>query len=111
MNINEYQKSAVSTAIYEGAGNNLIYPTLGLAGEAAEIANKIKKPIRKQGYKAIFTEEQKRELAKEVGDVLWYVAVLCNELGYTMEEVAQMNINKLLDRQKRGVIEGDGDNR
>ena len=113
MHINEYQTAAVSTAIYKWRGDDLIYPTLGLCGEAAELANKIKKPLRSEGTTkpSTLSSEFKREAAKELGDVLWYVALLADELGYTMEEVAQMNINKLMSRKERGVIEGDGDNR
>lgn len=111
MVVNEYQEAALSTAIYAGRGDNLIYPTLGLCGEAAELANKLKKPIRHTGVSVTFTDDFKREAAKELGDVLWYVAVLADELGYSLEEIAQMNINKLKSRQERGVLEGNGDNR
>lgn len=111
MNLNDYQEKAVSTAIYEGAGNNFIYPALGLAGEAGEIANKIKKHIRQRGTETLLKESECADIAKEVGDILWYVAVLSKEIGYTLEEIADINIKKLLDRQERGVLEGNGDNR
>jgi NTP pyrophosphatase (non-canonical NTP hydrolase) len=111
MNINDYQNEAGVTAIYDGQGSNLIYPTLGLVGEAAEIANKVKKPIRKFGVNTDFEDEFKKELAKELGDVLWYVAVISTEIGYSLEEIAQMNLDKLKDRAERGVLEGSGDNR
>lgn len=83
--------------------------TLGLVGEAGEIANKVKKIIRDNG--GVVTPEQASQIATEVGDVLWYVAALSRELGVDLGEVAQANIQKLTDRQARGVIGGSGDNR
>ncbi len=83
--------------------------TLGLVGEAGEIANKVKKIIRDNG--GVVTPEQASQIAAEVGDVLWYVAALSRELGVDLGEVAQANIQKLTDRQARGVIGGSGDNR
>ena len=113
MDVNEYQKSASSTATYLHRGDNLVYPVLGLAGESGEVADKVKKILRSKGTTKPSTldNETKIELAKEVGDVLWYVALVAEELGFTLEEVAQMNINKLLSRKERGVIKGNGDNR
>ena len=108
MTINEYQDKAVDTAIY-GAGYNVIYPTLGLAGEAGEVADKVKKVLRDNV--GIFTDEKRLEITKEIGDVLWYVAALSRDLGYTLDEIAQWNLDKLADRKARGVITGDGDNR
>ena len=113
----EYQKAAMSTAVYgnaqDGVDGNLVYPALGLAGEAGEYVDKVKKHWRNtQSMSAHnMTIEQKVEFAKELGDVLWYLAVSAKELGFTFKEVAQMNINKLLDRRKRGVIKSAGDNR
>jgi NTP pyrophosphatase (non-canonical NTP hydrolase) len=108
MTLNEYQDKAVDTAIY-GAGYNVIYPTLGLAGEAGEVADKVKKVLRDNV--GIFTDDKRLEIAKEIGDVLWYIAALTRDLGYTLDEVAQWNVDKLADRKARGVITGDGDNR
>lgn len=108
MTLNEYQEKAVDTAIY-GAGYNIIYPTLGLAGEAGEVADKVKKVLRDNV--GIFTDDKRLEIAKEIGDVLWYIAALTRDLGYTLDEVAQWNVDKLADRKARGVITGDGDNR
>lgn len=108
MQINEYQEKAIETAIY-GAGHTIVYPTLGLAGEAGELANKVKKVLRdKEG---VFSEEIKEDLKKEAGDALWYIAALLRDLGYTLEECAEENINKLHSRKERGVIGGSGDNR
>jgi NTP pyrophosphatase (non-canonical NTP hydrolase) len=117
MQFDEYQQVALSTAVYgkaqEGVDGNLVYPALGLAGEAGEYVDKVKKHWRNtQSMSAHnLTPEQRIEFAKELGDVLWYLAVSAKELGFTFQEVAQMNINKLLDRRKRGVIKSEGDSR
>ena len=108
LTINEYQNKAVETAIY-GVGNAVIYPTLGLAGEAGEVADKVKKVLRDNDGE--FTEEKKREIAFELGDVLWYLAALARDLGYSLEEIAQANLDKLASRKARNVISGSGDNR
>ncbi|MFA5249756.1 MAG: nucleoside triphosphate pyrophosphohydrolase family protein [Candidatus Paceibacterota bacterium] len=109
MEFNQYQEEARKTAIYPNKDNNFIYPTLGLSGEAGEVAEKIKKVIRDNG--GVVSEEKKAELAKELGDVLWYVANLAEELGLKLEDVAQANIEKLKSRQERGKLHGAGDNR
>ncbi len=103
----DYQLAARRTALYP-AEEGITYTTLGLVGEAGEIAEKVKKVIRdKEGN----FEEAKEEIAKELGDVLWYVANLAFELGYDLGDIAAINIQKLGDRQERGKIQGDGDNR
>lgn len=107
MTLNEYQQAALETAVYPEEFR-IIYPTLGMAGEAGEVADKVKKVIRDYGS---FTSERKREIVKEIGDVLWYCATLANDLGYSLEEVGIMNIEKLKSRKERGVIGGSGDNR
>ena len=113
MNLAEYEKLALSTSLHINEGNRLICSMLGLVGEAGEAADKLKKIIRESehasGWK--ITEEEKKALVSEVGDVLWYVAVLSHELGSSLEEVAAMNIEKLKSRKLRGVIHGAGDNR
>lgn len=106
MNINEYQKGALETAIYP-EDKRIIYPTLGLVGEAGEVAEKVKKVYRDN--RSEFSEEKKEAIALEIGDVLWYCATLSNDLGYTLEEVAEMNLAKLRSRQQRNKIAGDGD--
>jgi len=109
MNFDDYQKLSGETAIYPGRGNNLSYPTLGLAGETGEVAEKVKKLIRdKEG---ILDDESRAALGKELGDVLWYLAQLCTELDLSMSDVAKANIEKLSSRKKRGQISGDGDDR
>jgi len=109
MTPNEYQTAALQTAIYPNMSNNFIYPTLGLVGEAGEVAEKAKKIIRDGD--GTLTPETREKMAMELSDVCWYVAVLAFELDYTLEEVMQMNIDKLRSRQERGVLSGSGDNR
>lgn len=108
MELTDYQISALETAVYPEQ-YNILYPALGMTGEAGEVADKVKKVIRDN--KSQFTEEKKREIAKEIGDVLWYCAVLAHDIGFTLDEVARMNIEKLKSRQERGVLSGSGDNR
>lgn len=109
MEFSEYQKKSRETAIYPDADSNFIYPTLGLCGEAGEVAEKIKKVIRDNN--GIVGEETRRALKKELGDVLWYVAQLATELGFSLDEVAQENLEKLFSRLERNKINGDGDER
>jgi NTP pyrophosphatase (non-canonical NTP hydrolase) len=87
----------------------LTYPALGLAGEAGEVAEHAKKAIRDDG--GVVTEERRRAMAKELGDVLWYVSQLASEVGLELEEIARANLEKLLSRQRRGVLSGSGDDR
>jgi len=108
MTFEGYQIKAVATAIY-GEGNVVIYPTLGLCGEAGEVAEKVKKVLRDKG--GVFSDETKTELAKELGDVLWYIANIANDLGINLEDVAAGNIAKLESRRQRNLIHGEGDNR
>ena len=109
MTFDEYQKLSRRTAVYPDQGNNLVYPVLGLTGEAGEVAEKVKKMIRDADGK--LTDERKALLAKELGDVLWYVAQLATELGVSMEDVAKENLEKLMSRMDREQISGDGDER
>ncbi|MDD5568909.1 MAG: nucleoside triphosphate pyrophosphohydrolase family protein [Candidatus Pacebacteria bacterium] len=109
MTFEEYQIEARKTAVYPDKDNNFIYPTLGLAGEAGEVAEKIKKVLRDSG--GVVSDEKKAEITKELGDVLWYVANLSKELNIPLEEVAQKNIEKLKSRQERNELHGSGDNR
>lgn len=106
MTLNEYQQKALETAIYP---NPIIYPALGMCGESGEVADKVKKVLRDNNSE--FTDEKKVEIAKEMGDVLWYCATLANDLGYTLQEIAEMNYQKLHSRQLRGKLGGNGDNR
>jgi len=109
LNFNSYQQAAAQTAVYPNLGNNFVYPTLGLVGEAGEVAEKIKKVLRDDDGQ--LSAEKKQELMKELGDVLWYLARLAAELGLELEQVAQRNLAKLTSRQERGKLGGSGDNR
>ena len=109
MNFDDYQAKAAKTAIYPQKGDNLYYPAMGLAGEAGEVCDKIKKIMRDHG--GVTTLDQEEEIAKELGDVLWYIANLCEELDIDMSYAAQLNLDKLQSRQERGVLGGSGDNR
>ena len=104
-----YQDAAESTAIYPDKGDNLYYPALGLAGEAGEVCEKIKKIMRDQ--KGFITQENEDELVKELGDVLWYVANIASEINRNLSEIAEVNLQKLEDRKNRGKLQGSGDNR
>jgi len=109
MDFKEYQKKARRTAIYPNLGQNYVYPILGLVGEAGETAEKIKKIIRDKEGKV--GEEERVELIKELGDVLWYLTNLSVELGISLDEVATTNIKKLASRLERNKLHGSGDNR
>lgn len=108
MTFNEYQKKAVKTAIY-GAGQKITYPALGLGNEVGEVLGKIKKVLRDNN--GVFTPELNKSISDEIGDVTWYLAALCNDLGISFEDVANNNLKKLADRKKRNKISGSGDNR
>jgi len=86
-----------------------VYPTLGLSGETGEIAEKVKKIIRDD--QGVITDEKRDQIAKEAGDVLWYLSQLATEIDYSLEDIAQMNLDKLASRAARGVLSGSGDNR
>ena len=109
MDLNEYQTAALQTAVYPNMGVNFAYPALGLVGEAGEVADKLKKVLRDND--GVLTDTVRDAVAKEIGDVLWYVSVLAYEMDYSLEEIAQLNIDKLNSRKERGVLSGSGDNR
>ena len=109
MELNHYQRESRKTALYPNVGSNVIYPTLGLAGEAGEVADKVKKILRDK--KGVFDKDSKDAIKFELGDVLWYISQLSSELGYELEEVANANLHKLKSRRSRGKIQGSGDNR
>lgn len=128
MNFETYQIEAFKTALYlekveeklkeMGVNDNAVtfvkqmaglsYAGLGL-GEVGEIQGKLKKIIRDDG--GLVTEEKRKELSKELGDALWYIAAACTELNLSMDAVAEENIKKLKSRQERNVLRGSGDNR
>lgn len=129
MEINEYQKMALETAVYPKEYKT-IYPALGMNGEVGDVADKVKKVLRDSQVivrdgsgtisevivrdisgAIILPDAKREELSKEVGDVLWYVATMAYDLGYTLEEIATMNYHKLKSRQQRHQLNGSGDNR
>ena len=111
MTFDEYQEFAKTTAIYSDNAK-VVYPTLGLSGEAGEVAEKVKKNIRKSKFCSFeFYGNELDDIAKELGDVLWYVSALASDIGYSLEDIAQINMEKLKSRQERNKIEGEGDNR
>lgn len=116
MTFEEYQKRCGETAMYRDSTDavlrkehKFIYPALGLAGETGEVLEKIKKTVRDKG--GVVDEETRQALAKELGDVMWYVAQLATELGLSLDEVASANVEKLQSRKSRGALHGSGDDR
>lgn len=106
--LNEYQRCALETAAYPKEWS-IIYPALGLAGESGEVAEKVKKTIRDNN--GDFNKERRLAIASELGDELWYIAVLASDIGFSLQEIAEMNYEKLQSRKRRNKIHGDGDNR
>jgi len=110
MTLDEYQQKALTTVLSTGDDfKDLLHWVLGLNGEAGEVAEKIKKIIRDKDSQV--SEQDKQELAKEIGDVLWYLAVFAHHLGIPLSDIAQQNLDKLQSRKARGVLGGTGDNR
>lgn len=109
MEFNEYQQKSRQTAVYPVIGQGFVYPALGLAGESGEVVEKIKKIFRDQ--QGMVGDEQRQAVAKELGDVLWYLAQLATELDLDLNQVAQDNLDKLFSRQQRGQLHGSGDER
>ena len=111
LTLTDYQKAADRTAIYpyRGAEGPAPYPFVGLSGEAGEVSEQFKKLLRDDD--GFLTADRRDAVIKELGDVLWYVAAIAHEVDADLEEVARRNIDKLTDRDDRGVIHGDGDDR
>lgn len=109
MTLKDYQEKCRETAVYPGIGENLFYPVLGLAGEVGEVCENVKKAVRDDG--GVITDERRLKLKKELGDVLWYVATVCSELEFDLNEVAHMNVDKLQKRKALGVLGGSGSDR
>ena len=103
-----YQQVAKTTAIYPRE-QAIIYPTLGLTGEAGEVANKVKKIIRDGSNKN--DDRMVSEIKSEIGDCLWYIAVLADDIGCKLSDIANANLIKLANRKEKGTIHGSGDNR
>lgn len=106
---NTYQRESRKTWHLIATDHPIVYPTLGLANEAGEVAGKIKKIFRDKN--GVISEADRQALKHELGDVLWYLAQICTELDLTLEEVAEANLEKLFSRQARDQIRGDGDER
>lgn len=115
MELNEYQKQAMTTCM--PSSENFSYMFLNLVGEVGEFASKVAKAIRKEhadisvndlNLDEVVSDE---ELQKEAGDILWQLSGLCTVMGWSLEEVAQQNLDKLASRKERNVIDGSGDNR
>lgn len=104
-----YQRESRKTWNVIPTNHPIVYPTLGLVNEAGEVAGKIKKIFRDKG--GTISEEDRQALKYELGDVLWYLTQICTELGLSLEEVAQANLEKLFSRLERGQIRGEGDYR
>ena len=120
MELNEYQAQAMTTCM--ASSDNFSYMFLNLVGEVGEFASKVAKAVRKDNaviglehnqlaIKLDCEKELRHELMLEAGDILWQLSGLCTVMGWELEEVAQMNLDKLASRKQRGKIDGDGDNR
>lgn len=109
MNFTDYQIQSRKTAKYPPIGHRVVYPALGLANEAGEVAGKIKKIFRDKA--GVIAAEDRQALLGELGDVLWYLTQVCTELEISLDEVAGHNLEKLFSRLDRGKIGGEGDNR
>lgn len=108
MKLNDYQTEARKTAIFPN-DNSIVYLALALTEESGEAAGKIKKILRDKN--GIFTEEDYKAIALELGDCMWYIANFAHVLGYSLEDIAKLNIEKIQRRKKNGTIHGSGDNR
>jgi NTP pyrophosphatase (non-canonical NTP hydrolase) len=105
---NSYQQKARSFAVYP-ENMKLLYPVIGLAGESGEVCEKFKKIYRDS--EGVISDKNRRLIALELGDVLWYVSNIAADLDLRLSDVARMNIEKLSSREKRGVLKGSGDER
>lgn len=110
MDLDRYQELTEETAIYPDELPDFITPEMlyvitGLDGEAGEVSDKLKKAIREDDPSYL------EDMEKELGDVLWYWARCCEELGFDGSDVAEQNLDKLLDRKERDQLTGEGDNR
>lgn len=107
---NEYQNFVNDMKVYPEE-MRIIYPTLGLVGEAGEISEKVKKWIRDEDYANGMYIGRREALLDELGDPLWYIAAIASDMGFTLQDVVNANVRKLASRKDRGVLHGSGDNR
>jgi NTP pyrophosphatase (non-canonical NTP hydrolase) len=105
----EYEVFTHEVAIYPYAGSNLVYPALGLAGEAGEVADHIKKYMRDDDW--VLSDARREKVLYELGDVLYYLARMAIEADLTLEQVAQSNIDKLRQRKAQDKLKGEGSTR
>jgi len=115
LSFNEYAETAMNTAVYQGS---LLYPVMGLVSEAGEVADKVKKYFRDYDREVVCDDaemdinaETRMEIAKELGDVLWYLTAVATDIGYDLDEIAYLNMEKLDSRYQRNALKGSGDNR
>jgi NTP pyrophosphatase (non-canonical NTP hydrolase) len=114
MTFDEYQKQAITTDTAKGVMQGIADPAFlekafGLVGEAGEVAEKLKKIFRDKN--GVLDATDRQEIIKEFGDVLWYISALSHYLNVSLDQVARLNLEKVLSRQSRGIIKGSGDNR
>lgn len=109
MNFDKYQAACQQTAIYPRIGSNYNYPLLGMVSEVGEIAGKFKKLERDTD--GTLTVSFRADIEAELGDVLWYISAVADELGLNLDVIATANVMKLQSRKDRGVLQGSGDNR
>lgn len=114
MTFDEYQKQAITTDVFGGKqqpidSHAFITKLLGLVGETGEVAEKFKKIFRDKNGQ--MSSDEIAEMTKELGDILWYISVICTYLGISLDDLAEKNLDKVLDRKARGVTHGNGDNR
>ena len=113
MEFDDYQKKAAKYDLFEPSSDyksvGFIEKVLGLTGEAGETTDKIKKVIRDKD--GVISEDDKKAIAKELGDVLWYTAAIARYLDMDLSEVASGNLEKLESRYQRNLLHGEGDER
>lgn len=107
---NEYIDFVKSMKVYPEK-MRVVYPALGLAGEAGEIAEKVKKWVRDEDFENGMSVGRREAILSELGDPLWYITSLADDLGFTLQDVVDANVEKLSSRKERGVLKGSGDNR
>ncbi len=110
MELNEYQKKALTTALYPEK-YKIIYPAMGLGNETGEVMGKVKKWLRGDDGEGAVSDERKEMLKGELGDVLWYLSILAHDLDLSLDDIAKANIDKLQSRKERNALKGDGDTR
>ena len=110
MELNEYQKKALTTALYPEK-YKIIYPAMGLGNETGEVMGKVKKWLRGDDGEGAVSDERKEMLKGELGDVLWYLSILAHDLDLSLDDIAKVNIDKLQSRKERNALKGDGDTR